>query len=131
MVCLALIVTIAILGAIIGSLLASPLSDNCGRKVPLYVADIGFIVGCLIMALAPMIWVLVVGRFIIGICVGICIMIVPVYLSEMVPSQIRGGAVAGTIFFLTFGQVIAYVVGLTLAPNWRLMLGLGAIPAVI
>lgn len=127
----AIVVAITVLGAFIGSLIASPISDKWGRKVPLYIADVLFIIGSITMALAPNVWVLILGRFIIGICVGIYMMLVPAYLSEMVPSSIRGGVVAMAIVFVTGGQFISYAVGLALAPNWRLMLGIGAVPAVL
>ena len=55
------------------------------------------------MALAPDIEVLIVGRFIVGVGVGIAAMIVPVYLAEAAPPHIRGRIVTTNVLFITGG----------------------------
>lgn len=59
------------------------------------------------------------------------------YISELSPPSHRGRLVVINVLFITFGQLIAYAVGLVLSPptlsqdlSWRFMLGLGGIPAV-
>lgn len=59
------------------------------------------------------------------------------YISELSPPSHRGRLVVINVLFITFGQLIAYAVGLILSPptlsqdlSWRFMLGLGGIPAV-
>lgn len=65
------VVSFALLGAAIGSLVSGAISDNYGRKPVILVADILFLVGSLTLAFAPRIWVLYVGRLLIGIGIGI------------------------------------------------------------
>jgi len=59
------------IGAAIGALFSGSISDKLGRKPVIIVADILFTTGAAIMALAPSIGVLMVGRLIIGFGVGV------------------------------------------------------------
>jgi MFS transporter, SP family, solute carrier family 2 (myo-inositol transporter), member 13 len=63
--------------------------------------------------------------------VGIAAMVVPVYLSEASPTEIRGSLVTFNVLFITSGQFISYLICLGLGRNWRWMLGLAATPAVL
>ena len=65
-----MIVSIALLGAAIGALLSGNLSDKIGRKKVIIIADLVFAAGSIIMAVAPSIGWLIMGRFIIGVGVG-------------------------------------------------------------
>lgn len=114
-----------------GSLVAGPLSDAVGRKPVILASDVLFIVGSIVMATAESIEVLMVGRIIVGLAIGVASMIVPVYLSEISPVSIRGRIVAIFICCVTGGQAISSILCLALGRNWRLMLGLAAIPAAI
>jgi len=98
---LALIVSIALIGAAIGALFSGNISDKIGRKKVIIFADILFTAGSVIMAFAPTIAVLMVGRLIIGFGVGIASQIVPLYLSEVAPVEIRGKLVALNIATIT------------------------------
>ena len=95
--------SITILGAIFGSLISAPLADAHGRKLSIYLSDVFFLLGTILMALAPNLAVLIAGRLIVGLGIGIVAMIAPVYLAEMAPAHIRGGIVASTILFVTGG----------------------------
>ena len=59
------------------------------------------------MAFSPSLVVLVLGRFVVGLGVGIAAMVVPVYLAEVAPSSIRGTLVNLNVIFITLGQVLA------------------------
>ena len=98
-----LTVSVALLGAFAGSLIAGPVSDAIGRKLTIIWSDVLFIVGSILMALAWTIPVLMVGRVLVGLAVGVASMIVPVYLSEVAPVQIRGAVVACFVVAVTLG----------------------------
>lgn len=98
-----LTVSLALLGAFFGSLIAGPSSDAIGRKPIILISDIIFIIGSLVMALAETIPVLMAGRVLVGLGVGIASMSVPVYLSEVAPTSIRGTVVTGFVIAITIG----------------------------
>ena len=83
------------------------------------------------MAFAADIFTLMIGRFTVGVALGISCMIMPVYLAEVAPNAIRGVCVTFYILALNIGQLISGVVAFELGRNWRLMLGIGAGPSVI
>src|ERR1700754_3408116 len=74
------------------------------------------------------------GRSIVGLAIGGASLIVPLYLSELAPSHLRGRLVTVSLLFITGGQVVAYLVGWafsTMPGGWRWMVGLGSVPAVV
>ena len=78
--------SLALLGAFFGSLIAGPFSDAFGRKPIIIVSDVLFITGSIIMYFAGTVYVLFIGRFIVGLAVGVASMVTPVYLSEVSPN---------------------------------------------
>ena len=68
-----------------------------------------------------------VGRVIIGIGVGVCSMIQPVYIAELSPTEIRGKLVGAIQFAITLGLLVSSCLAFALGDKWRLMLGLAAV----
>ena len=93
--------SIALIGAAIGSLFSGSISDRIGRKKVILIADVLFTAGAALMAFAPTIAWLMVGRLIIGLGVGAASQIVPLYLSEVAPVEIRGKLVAFNVATIT------------------------------
>jgi len=60
-------------------------------------------IGSLLMAISIDIFMLIMGRFVIGVGIGFAAMIVPVYLAEASPSEHRGVIVSTNILFCTAG----------------------------
>ena len=89
-----LIVSLALAGAAVGSMISGTLSDKIGRKKVILIADVLFTLGAAVMGFAPTIGVLMAGRILIGLGVGIAAQVVPIYLSEVAPVEIRGKLVA-------------------------------------
>ncbi|TNV80686.1 hypothetical protein FGO68_gene2087 [Halteria grandinella] len=125
------IVSLAQLGAAVGSLMGGPLSDTYGRKATIMWADVLFSLGAIIMGFAPSIAILIVGRFVVGLGVGIGAMVVPFYLGEASPVEIRGKVIACNVLCITSGQFISYLVCIALGDKWRWMLGIAAAPAIL
>lgn len=87
---IATIVSIALFAAAFGALFSGFISDKIGRKKVIILADVLFTIGAIVMAAAPTIPVLMLGRLFIGLGVGIASQIVPLYISELAPVEIRG-----------------------------------------
>lgn len=122
-----------LLGAMIGAAFAGRLSDVLGRRRLIIIAAVVFIAGALVCAFAPTVAVLVAGRVILGLAVGSAALVVPLYLSEIAPTEVRGAITSLNQLMIVAGILVAFIVNAILASsgNWRLMLGLAAVPAVI
>lgn len=127
------IVAALLLGAMVGSACAGRLSDRLGRRRLIIIAAIVFTGGALLAALAPTVAVLIAARFIIGLAVGSAALVVPLYLAEIAPAKIRGAITSLNQLMIVGGILAAYVVNAILASsgNWRLMLGLAAVPSLV
>jgi MFS family permease len=102
------IVSSLLLGAMPGAGLAGPLSDRLGRRKPIIAAGTVFTVGAILAAAAPTVGVLLAARFILGVAVGCAALVVPLYLSEIAPTEIRG-AIASLNQLMIVGGIGARV----------------------
>ncbi|XP_054779096.1 probable inositol transporter 2 [Prosopis cineraria] len=129
-----MIVSMALVGAIIGAAVGGWLNDRFGRKATIFIADFLFFTGSVVMAAAPNPIVLIVGRLFVGLGVGAASMASPLYISETSPTKIRGALVALNSFLITGGQFLSYLINLAFTKTsgtWRWMLGVAALPALI
>jgi MFS family permease len=100
---LGFIVSIYLLGAFAGGLIAGPVSERIGRKRSIQLASIIFSLGSAIQAGASTTQMLLGGRFVQGIGIGLYSMNVPVYQSELSPPHLRGRFVALQQFSIVTG----------------------------
>ncbi len=130
---LGVVVSAVPLGALIAALLCGRLSDKFGRKKILFVTAILFILGSILSALSSNLELLIASRFILGISVGLGSFSAPMYIAEISRSSNRGALVTLNQLAITVGIVLAYAVSyaLSFGGHWRLMLGAGAIPAIV
>lgn len=121
------------LGAVGGAVLAALWSDRFGRRLVLLLCAALFGVGALASALAPSMTGLTVARLLLGLAIGASALAAPQYLAELAPARVRGAVVSAFQLMITIGILAAYVSDMLLEPlgDWRLMLGMGAIPAAI
>jgi sugar porter (SP) family MFS transporter len=120
-------------GAMIGAAGASRLTDRLGRRRAIMLAAAVFSLGTLGCALAPNAATLVAFRFIVGIAVGGSSATVPMYLTELAPSRLRGALTSLNQLMIVGGILIAYIVDwwLSAAGAWRVMLGAALLPALV
>ncbi|XP_052199247.1 polyol transporter 5-like [Diospyros lotus] len=122
--------------SLIGSLASGRTSDLIGRRYTIVLAAATFLIGALLMGLAPSFPFLLAGRVIAGIGVGYSLMIAPVYTAEVSPKMTRGFLTALPEVFINIGILLGYIFNFALSGlpahiNWRLMLGLAALPAAV
>jgi sugar porter (SP) family MFS transporter len=130
----------ASLGAAVGALIAGPLTDHFGRKF-LLVTDAGiYAIGALLSAFTVNWFMLVSSRTLIGLAIGADSAIATAYIAEFAPRERRGQLSIIQQWMITVGILVSYLVAvliLKLWPNqarhldWRLILGIGAIPAIV
>src|SRR5277367_923130 len=128
-----LVVSMVLVGAATAALGGGRLSDFLGRRVTLILTSVIFVAGALICAFAGSFNVLLVGRVIVGIGIGLASTTVPVYISEVAPPKARGWQVSLFQLAITIGILVAYMVDYAFAPSggWRWMLGLAAVPGLM
>lgn len=131
-----LIASAAVVGAIIGALFGGLLTDRFGRK-RLYTWDlVGFIVFAVLSAFSWSVWALIVFRFLLGVAVGADYPIAASFSAEYLPSRVRGRWLVAGFSFQAVGMLSGALVGVLLLQlfpydgMWRVMLAIGAIPAL-
>ncbi len=128
-----LVVSMVLAGATVGALSGGKLADRFGRRAILLATSLIFIAGALVCALAVSLAMLVVGRVVVGLGIGLACTTVPVYISEVAPPEARGWQVSLFQLAITVGILCAYLVDYAFAnaQAWRWMLGLAAVPGAI
>lgn len=106
------IVSMAVAGAIVGAAFGGWMNDRFGRKISILVADFVFFLGAIVMAVSPAPWVLIIGRILVGLGVGMASMTAPLYISEASPARIRGALVSTNGLLITGGQFLSYLINL-------------------
>ncbi|MFJ8545293.1 sugar porter family MFS transporter [Streptomyces sp. NPDC093586] len=127
------VVSVLLIGAVIGATSAGRLSERLGRRKALGMIGVVFIIGTAIASTANGYPVLMAGRVVLGLAVGAASATVPVYLSEISPTKIRGRLLTMNQLMITLGILIAYLVNLAFSGSemWRAMFAVGAVPAAL
>ena len=141
----------ALIGSIIGVLMAGKLSDRWGRKVTMLVAAVFFSVSGIACAFVGSLEQLVVARILGGIGIGVVSIVSPLYISEVSIAQYRGRLVSLYQLAVTIGFLGAYLTNFQLlhfsqsgavlnagwmnlvfvSEVWRGMLGFCSLPAIL
>jgi sugar porter (SP) family MFS transporter len=127
------IVSSLLLGAMVGAGVSGALSDRLGRRTIILVAAVVFAVGAIGAALSPSVETLIFFRFVLGLGVGTASALVPSYISESAPTDVRGSLSSLFQLAITLGILVAYLVNAVFAPlgDWRWPLGLASVPAFV
>ena len=134
------IVGSALIGCIVGVLIAGALADWIGRRAVLILSGVLFLVSALACTLTHSPSELVAARILGGLGVGIASLLSPLYIAELAPAKIRGALVSLNQIAILVGMVISYIANAWIASRgdaawlnetgWRIMLGAMAIPAL-
>ncbi|MDQ2178677.1 sugar porter family MFS transporter [Marinifilum sp. D714] len=136
------------LTATLAMMLAGPVSDRFGRRTVLKCAAALYFISALGSAIAPNFIMLVLARMIGGIGVGASLIIAPMYIAEIAPPKLRGTMVSFNQLNIVLGISVAFFTNYLIlqlgksnadwatflqfdAYNWRWMLGLEALPALL
>lgn len=127
------IVSASLIGAVIGSGASGWFANYFGRKRMLMAATFIFIVGTLSSTFSNTIPELIISRFVLGLAIGIESFVTPLYISEVAPTEYRGGLVSLTQLAITIGIFTSYLVTAHYAEAhaWHSMFCVGIIPALL
>jgi SP family arabinose:H+ symporter-like MFS transporter len=140
----------ALIGCIAGVAISGELTDRIGRKKPLLVSALLFLLSAIGYAIMPSLTLITVSRFIGGMGIGLASSVVPLYISELAPARSRGRLITFYQLALTIGILVAYLTNYALvnyaqqhadtgswlstattSEVWRTMFGIGVVPSII
>lgn len=125
----------ALLGTVIGALIAGIPAEKWGRKRVLQVIGLLYLVTSIVTALTDSWHLFVAFRFLGGIGVGASSVVGPMYISEISPAHRRGRLVALFQFNIVSGILLAFISNYLLygfgEDSWRFMLGVQALPSLL
>ena len=98
----------ALIGSILGAIVAGGLGDKFGRKPVLFIASLLFFSSAFASAVPPTFMILIPARILGGIGVGMASVLSPLYISEFAPPKIRGRLVALYQLSIVTGILLAY-----------------------
>ena len=128
-----LVVSAALWGTVLGSVIGGKVTDFLGRKPTLFLIGVLYFLSAVWSAFPAGPYTMMVARFIGGVGVGISSIAAPVYIAEISPAASRGKLTALFQFNIVFGVCVAlgsnYLVSGIGENAWRFMLGSEAIPA--
>lgn len=135
-------VAVLTLGAMVGAFVNGPIADRISRCWSILLANAVFLVGSIIQAAAKNIVMIFIGRFIAGLAIGGLSMVIPLYISELAPSNVRGSLVSLQQLSITFGIAVAFWIDYGTQHiggtgdsqsqvAWRLPLALQCFPSII
>jgi len=130
------VTALGLIGAVVGAFFTGRITDYLGRKKVILASAFVFATGAVWTGLAPTVPQLMISRFYLGLAIGVSSFAVPLYISEIAPTKIRGTLVSMFQLLITVGILAAYLSDHALADNnnlesWRPMLYVGVIPALI
>ncbi|BFZ63691.1 hypothetical protein YB2330_004823 [Saitoella coloradoensis] len=98
-------------GSLVGSLCSGFLSNRFGRRDSIQISLIFWVVGSIICAASQNVGMLIGGRFVNGLCVGVTSSQVPVYLAEIAKRTVRGRVIGIQQWAIEWGILIMYLIG--------------------
>lgn len=129
-----LVVAMSLIGATVITTCSGAISDAVGRRPMLILSASLYFFGSLVMLWSPNVYILLLARLLDGFGIGLAVTLVPVYISETSPPEIRGLLNTLPQFTGSGGMFLSYCMifgmSLTASPSWRVMLGVLGIPSV-
>lgn len=143
-----IVISSLIFAAAFGAMIFGRVADKIGRRPTIIVLSILFFLGTLLVVTSPGgpehgthttlgFSMLILGRITLGIAVGGASAVVPVYLAELAPFEIRGSLAGRNELMIVVGQLAAFVVNAVIAAIWghhdgvwRIMFAICAVPAI-
>jgi sugar porter (SP) family MFS transporter len=140
----------ALIGCLIGALVAGPASDRYGRKKLLILSAFIFAVSSVATGYAPSFNAFIIWRIVGGLAIGLASGLSPLYIAEVSPAKVRGQLVSLNQFTVVIGILLAQIVNYLIADpvptgstaqeillswngqiGWRYMFAVTAIPAIL
>ncbi|WKA06557.1 hypothetical protein VitviT2T_024452 [Vitis vinifera] len=124
------------IAGLVASFVASWITKKFGRKPTILAGGAAFLIGSALGGAAFNVYMVILGRILLGVGVGFANQAVPLYLSEMAPPRYRGAINNGFQFSIGVGALSANLINFGTEKikggwGWRVSLALAAVPASI
>ncbi|XP_022843964.1 sugar transporter ERD6-like 16 isoform X2 [Olea europaea var. sylvestris] len=120
--------SIITIGAMIGAITSGKIADLIGRKGAMRTSSAFCITGWLLVYFSKEAWSLDIGRFSTGYGIGIFSFVVPIFIAEIAPKNLRGGLATLNQLMIVCGASTAYLLGTVV--TWRTLALTGLLPCV-
>nr|GLL41881.1 sugar transporter ERD6-like 16 [Ipomoea trifida] len=120
--------SIITIGAMIGAIASGRIADLVGRKGAMRLSAVLCIAGWLAIYYAIGSWSIDMGRFFTGFGIGIFSYVVPVFIAEIAPKNLRGGLTTINQLMIVCGSSVAFLLGTVM--TWRQLALTGILPCV-
>jgi MFS family permease len=127
----------ALIGTVLGSLVAGAPADRFGRRAVMLAVAICYVVSSLGTGLAGSWLTLLAFRFLGGLAIGAASVVTPIYIAEVSPARFRGRLVAMNQLNIVLGILIAFLSNYMIAnlvsaqTAWRWMFGIVTLPSAL
>lgn len=127
------VTTAATVGSVLGAITGGRLADALGRKKIMILVVTGFGLFALLSAIPFGPWWLIVVRLFLGYCIGVSIVVAPMFVAEFAPAKTRGSLLVVYQVAQSCGLIAAYFIGyaFSFSGNWQFILGIAVIPAIL
>ncbi|XP_048137674.1 probable plastidic glucose transporter 1 isoform X2 [Rhodamnia argentea] len=129
-----LVVSIFIAGAFIGSISCGSLVDRLGCRRTFQIDMVPLILGAIVSAQANSLDEILLGRFLVGLGIGVNTVLVPIYISEVTPTKYRGSLGTMCQIGTCLGIITSLCLGIPSEDDphwWRTMLYIASVPGFI
>uniref|UniRef100_A0ACD5YD10 Uncharacterized protein n=1 Tax=Avena sativa TaxID=4498 RepID=A0ACD5YD10_AVESA len=121
--------SILTIGAMLGAILSGAIADRVGRRSAMAISDVFCILGYLFIVFSKNVLWLYLGRLSIGCGIGLFSYVVPVYISEITPKNLRGRFAAVNQLMICCGASLSYALGTFI--TWRTLAIVGVTPCLL
>ncbi|KAK6913831.1 Major facilitator, sugar transporter-like, partial [Dillenia turbinata] len=121
--------SILTIGAMIGAITSGRVADFIGRKGALRTSACLCITGWIAVYISRGALFLDIGRFFTGYGIGVFSYVVPVYIAEITPKDLRGGLTTLNQLMIVTGASVAFLLGTVL--SWRSLAATGTLPCIV
>ncbi|PON64405.1 Sugar/inositol transporter [Parasponia andersonii] len=121
--------SILTIGAMVGAIVSGKIADYIGRRGTMGFSEVFCIMGWLFIVFSKVAWWLDFGRLLVGCGMGLLSYVVPIYIAEITPKNLRGGFTTVHQLMICCGVSLTYLIGAFV--NWRILALLGIIPCLV
>ncbi|KAJ6384431.1 hypothetical protein OIU78_027688 [Salix suchowensis] len=121
--------SILTIGGMVGAILSGKMTDLIGRRGTMWICQVVCMAGWLAIAFAKNAWCVDIGRFVVGLAVGILTYVVPVYISEITPKNLRGRFTSASQLLVCCGFAVAFLAGSVV--SWRALSLIATFPNIV